>query len=109
MTPAEIKSPIMTYNYEEIKAATQNFSEEYMIGRGGFGDVYKANIRQTPMAIKRLHEVGINSGLAIFVIWLTLQTSPARDSSGVHHALITIAIRLRSDYDVSRVSKASKK
>jgi len=56
---AELESPVMTYCYDEIKMVTQNFGEKTKIGHGGFGDVFLANIRQTPVAIKRLHQVFI--------------------------------------------------
>ncbi|BFG26435.1 hypothetical protein CerSpe_127090 [Prunus speciosa] len=41
----------------EIKAATQNFNDSFIIGVGGFGNVYKGYIDDggaTPVAIKRL-------------------------------------------------------
>ena len=52
-----MQSAIIPYDFEEIQAATDNFSEAFMIGHGWFGDVFQASIRQTPVAIKRLDEV----------------------------------------------------
>lgn len=31
------------YSYKDLKSATNNFSVEYKVGEGGFGDVYKAS------------------------------------------------------------------
>ncbi|XP_030953454.1 receptor-like protein kinase FERONIA [Quercus lobata] len=45
------------FSLAEIKAATNNFDEVFIIGSGGFGDVYKGYINgseATPVAIKRL-------------------------------------------------------
>ncbi|CAN6571902.1 unnamed protein product [Malus baccata var. baccata] len=44
------------FSLAEIKAATQNFSQSFVVGVGGFGHVYKGHIDggATPVAIKRL-------------------------------------------------------
>lgn len=42
------------FSLSEIKLATQDFNEEYIIGRGGFGNVYKGFINEGVVAIKRL-------------------------------------------------------
>ncbi|KAM5581162.1 receptor-like protein kinase FERONIA [Rosa sericea] len=44
------------FSLAEIRAATQNFDDSNVIGRGGFGNVYKGTINgaSTPFAIKRL-------------------------------------------------------
>lgn len=43
-----------TYNIQDIKTATLNFSETVKIGEGGFGFVYKAVLDEIPVAIKVL-------------------------------------------------------
>ncbi|XP_057246856.1 U-box domain-containing protein 35 [Beta vulgaris subsp. vulgaris] len=42
------------YNFNEIEAATNNFSESLKIGEGGYGPVYRAMLQHTPVAIKVL-------------------------------------------------------
>jgi len=39
----ELKGPV-NYKYNDLKAATKNFSAENKLGEGGFGDVYKVNL-----------------------------------------------------------------
>ncbi|WOG82742.1 hypothetical protein DCAR_0101910 [Daucus carota subsp. sativus] len=45
----------MLYNYKDLKSATKNFSVEYKVGEGGFGDVYKGIIENGHIvAVKKL-------------------------------------------------------
>ena len=34
----------INYNYKQLEVATNNFSEENILGRGGFGEVFKVII-----------------------------------------------------------------
>ncbi|KAL4379264.1 hypothetical protein GQ457_02G005800 [Hibiscus cannabinus] len=45
------------FSLRDIKTATNNFDKNFIIGSGGFGDVYKGfiNASSTPVAIKRLN------------------------------------------------------
>jgi len=50
------------FTISEIKAATNNFDDDLIIGVGGFGNVYKGFIDEsTPVAIKRLKKA-LNKG-----------------------------------------------
>ncbi|KAL2652260.1 hypothetical protein R1flu_020388 [Riccia fluitans] len=44
------------FEYEELKAATNNFSRSKILGKGGFGTVYKADLADgSILAVKRLN------------------------------------------------------
>ncbi|CAL5079259.1 unnamed protein product [Urochloa decumbens] len=43
--------------FEDISRATENFSDKYIIGSGGYGTVYKAQLQEDRLvAVKRLHQ-----------------------------------------------------
>ncbi|XP_078163249.1 U-box domain-containing protein 70-like [Carex rostrata] len=44
------------YNYSELQDATKNFKESLILGKGGFGIVYKGILQNTTVAIKMLKE-----------------------------------------------------
>ncbi|XP_058090400.1 cysteine-rich receptor-like protein kinase 43 isoform X2 [Magnolia sinica] len=45
----------VNFNYQELKSATRNFSEENKVGGGGFGDVYMGVMRDgKTVAVKKL-------------------------------------------------------
>ena len=48
----------LTFTQEELKYATDDFSDVRLLGKGGFGRVFKGIIRHTAVAIKLLTKVG---------------------------------------------------
>ncbi|KAL6492888.1 hypothetical protein OROGR_032647 [Orobanche gracilis] len=51
----ELQRPTV-YNYKDLKAATNNFSEDYKVGEGSFGAVYRAMLKNgTNVAVKKLN------------------------------------------------------
>ncbi|XP_064415321.1 interleukin-1 receptor-associated kinase 1 [Latimeria chalumnae] len=57
-----------TWSLQEVLQGTQSFSEKLKIGEGGFGCVYRATMRHTKYAVKKLKE---NSDLE----WNTIKES----------------------------------
>ncbi|KAG7994445.1 hypothetical protein I3843_01G057800 [Carya illinoinensis] len=49
------------FSLSEIKKATQNFHESLKIGGGGYGNIYKGNLHQIEVAIKRPHSQSLHS------------------------------------------------
>ncbi|OIW18729.1 hypothetical protein TanjilG_13481 [Lupinus angustifolius] len=48
------------YTIDEIQIATDFFSEDLIIGEGGYGKVYKCTLDHTPVAVKVLHYDAMN-------------------------------------------------
>nr|XP_029145864.1 probable receptor-like protein kinase At1g30570 [Arachis hypogaea] len=48
--------PLRRFTFDEIERATKNFSQEFLLGSGAFGNVYKGNFElEGTLAIKRAH------------------------------------------------------
>lgn len=48
---------VMCWSYDEVHAGTESFSPSLQVGEGGFGVVYRASLRNTDCAVKRLKQV----------------------------------------------------
>ncbi|KAJ9541262.1 hypothetical protein OSB04_027768 [Centaurea solstitialis] len=47
---------VKKFRYEDLQSATHNFSEEYRVGKGGYGEVFKAIVDdENVVAVKKLH------------------------------------------------------
>lgn len=49
----------MVFSLEDLKAATNNFSADDLIGEGGFGKVYRGRLRYLDVAVKVLSDVSL--------------------------------------------------
>ena len=49
----------MTYSAEELKKATCNFASSYRLETGGFGEVYRPQLRCSDVAVKILKKAGV--------------------------------------------------
>ncbi|XP_035863793.1 interleukin-1 receptor-associated kinase 1 isoform X2 [Sander lucioperca] len=49
-------SGVMCWSYEEVHAGTAGFCPSLQVGEGGFGVVYRATLRKTDCAVKRLKQ-----------------------------------------------------
>ncbi|KAM9855598.1 interleukin-1 receptor-associated kinase 1 [Aulostomus maculatus] len=47
---------VMCWSYEEVHAGTEGFAPSLQVGEGGFGVVYRALLRNTDCAVKRLKQ-----------------------------------------------------
>ncbi|XP_031474741.1 cysteine-rich receptor-like protein kinase 19 [Nymphaea colorata] len=56
LTEVERNHDLPQYSLKALQAATNNFSEENKLGRGGFGPVYKGCLNGRLVAVKRLSE-----------------------------------------------------
>ncbi|KAG9270053.1 interleukin-1 receptor-associated kinase 1 [Astyanax mexicanus] len=54
--PLSLCTSVMCWPFEEVQRGTDNFSASRQIGEGGFGHVYRASIRNTDFAVKRLKQ-----------------------------------------------------
>lgn len=73
------------YTFKELRAATSNFSAKNILGRGGFGIVYKGCFSDGALvAVKRLKDYNIAGGEVQF------QTEVETISLAVHRNLLRL-------------------
>ncbi|XP_039125012.1 receptor-like kinase TMK4 [Dioscorea cayenensis subsp. rotundata] len=60
-----VENHSMSMSIQALRIATNNFSEDYILGRGGFGVVYKGDLNGTLVAVKRNESLG-SKGMAEF-------------------------------------------
>ncbi|KAK7269290.1 hypothetical protein RIF29_22013 [Crotalaria pallida] len=62
------RSSLVTFSLSELRSATDNFSHENIIGRGGFADVYKGRLQDGQLvAVKKLNKGSTEEMIAGFL------------------------------------------
>ncbi|KAK1377483.1 putative cysteine-rich receptor-like protein kinase 3-like [Heracleum sosnowskyi] len=56
----------IVYSFKDLKSATKSFSQDYKIGEGGFGDVYKGIMRNGDVVAVKKHALTSNKAKADF-------------------------------------------
>ena len=51
------RDALIQVDFKDVEEATNHFAESAVVGRGGFGTVYRGSWRRTPVAIKRIEPV----------------------------------------------------
>ncbi|KAL6521834.1 hypothetical protein OROGR_018403 [Orobanche gracilis] len=71
---SKTESNAMTFSYRELATATRNFRQEFLIGEGGFGAVYKGELERSGqiVAVKKLNHSGLQGDKEFLVEVLML-------------------------------------
>ncbi|PIN08097.1 Serine/threonine protein kinase [Handroanthus impetiginosus] len=76
---------LRTFQFRELQMATNNFSSKNILGKGGFGNVYKGHLQDgTAVAVKRLNDISGTTGEQQF------QTEVEMISLAVHRNLLRL-------------------
>ena len=76
------------FNFKELQSATSNFSSKNLVGKGGFGNVYKGCLHDgSIIAVKRLKDINNGGGEVQF------QTELEMISLAVHRKAAAISTR----------------
>ncbi|KAK1439297.1 hypothetical protein QVD17_05113 [Tagetes erecta] len=88
----------VNYNYKDIQKATQNFSTDYKIGKGGFAEVYKAwKLYESNMHLRlidptlNLTESEVEHVRKIIEIGLTCTQSPANSRPTMSEVVLMLS------------------
>ena len=49
----------MVFSFDDLKTATREFSDDQLVGEGGFGRVYRGRLRYSSVAVKVLSDLSL--------------------------------------------------